>query len=751
MVMVINQRIKRVFLENKAQYIGSILLIILSCFTFTLMTHFAANYNRLNSEFADRYTQEDATFTTDKPIEDLPELQSAANAVIEEGRTFDYNLPGEKKLRVFSQNKSINLPAVTGGKGLSKSGDILIHPLFAAANDFKLGDRIKLSDKTFTVVGLVALPNYIYPLQSETDMMPPPTFGIAVISKEDFSVLDKGSSFYAVKFNQPGPTPRAQSAKFRELLESQGIGVTQWTDIKDNKRVSFVNAEGEVLNLVSRGVPTAMMLLAVVMVANVIWRLINRESTVTGALYALGYRRKEIYRHYLIYPLLIGLIGGVVGTVTGILPVRSMVEFMFSYIHIPLTGIRISPVLISLSLILPVILLTASSYFVLRKELKHSPVELMRSKQEKNKVNFLERVMNLERFTFSTKFKIREQLRSLSRIGFLLVGIAVATMLVLWGFTLKSGMDTLLTTSLTGTYDYVYEYTFKGLPRSPLSAGAEPFSAALFEPQGDAETEFYVTGITPNTGTLTLKDASGARLNTNQVIITRPLANRLEVEPGDTVSLVRKSDWQEFSVKIDAVADTYAGKFVFMPLSDYNETFGMPEGSYNGAFSNAPLNIPEDVSYSVVTMEEKVAAFEGAIKPLKSMVALLSVVAFFIGMIVIYVVTSLIVEENKNTISLMKIFGYRRKEVNSLVLNSSTAVIVIGFIIGIPLTTSAVGVLAQSMEKSVGLALPPMQIDPLYLVTGFAVVLLSYELSKRLCRKRVNRVSMSEALKAGME
>lgn len=582
-------------------------------------------------------------------------------------------------------------------------------------------------------------------------MMPPPTFGIGVISKDDFAALDRGSSFYVVKFNQPGPRSREQSAEVRKLLESQGIGVTQWTDIKDNKRVSFVNAEGEVLELVSKGVPTAIMLLAVVMVANVIWRLINKESAVTGALYALGYRKKEIYRHYLIYPLLIALIGGVIGTLIGILPVRPVVEFMFSYIHIPLTSIRFSPVLISLSLILPVILLTVSSCFVIRKELKHSPVELMRGKKEKNKVNYLERVLNLERFRFATKFQIRGQLRSLSRIGFLLVGIAVATMLVLWGFTLKSGMDTLLTTSLTGTYDYVYEYTFKGLPTGPMPEGAEPFSAELFEPRGDEETDFYVMGITPNGKTLTLKDESGSPLPTNQVIVTKPLANRMETYAGDTVNLVRKSDWREFSVKIDAVADTYAGKFIFMPLEDYNETFGMPEGSYNGAFSNVPVDIPEDAEYSVITMEEKVAAFEEAIKPLKAIVVLLSLIAFFIGMIVIYVVTSLIVEENKNTISLMKIFGYRKREVNSLVLNSSTVVIVIGFIIGIPLTTSAVGVLAGSMEKSVGLALPPLHIAPLYLAAGFIVVILSYQLSKLLCRKKVNRVSMSEALKTGLE
>ena len=83
--MVINKRIKRVLLENKAQYIESIMLIIFSCFAFTLMTQFAMNFERLANEFENGYAQEDATFTTAKKIGNLPELESAANAVIEEG------------------------------------------------------------------------------------------------------------------------------------------------------------------------------------------------------------------------------------------------------------------------------------------------------------------------------------------------------------------------------------------------------------------------------------------------------------------------------------------------------------------------------------------------------------------------------------------------------------------------------------------------------------------------------------------
>ncbi len=63
--------------------------------------------------------------------------------------------------------------------------------------------------------------------------------------------------------------------------------------------------------------PTTLLLLTSILISNVIGRLIHRESAITGALYALGYHKKEIYAHYLIFPLAIALIGGVIGTAAG--------------------------------------------------------------------------------------------------------------------------------------------------------------------------------------------------------------------------------------------------------------------------------------------------------------------------------------------------------------------------------------------------------------------------------------------------
>ncbi len=748
--MIINKRIIRVFFENKAQYIGAVLLIVFSCFLFTCLVLVSSNLTRLMNEYENRYVQEDASFTTDKSIENLQELEQAEDAVIEEGKTLDCTLSEGITLRVFTKNDKINLPAVVEGKNISGSGGILLNPTFAAAHNYKIGDVLTMSGKQFTIKGFMMLPNYIAPLKSETDLLySPQSFGIAVISREDFKALGKGSNFYAVKYNHSEANSRAQNVKFIELLKERGISIGQWTDIGVNGRVSAAVAKFNSASLMGRVIPIAALLLTAVLLGSVIGRMIKRESVIAGALYALGYRRKELYHHYLKFPLVIAGIGGVLGTVLGLFAVHPLLSVYFEFCEIPLTGIDYRPIVIIMSLLLPILFLGLSGFMVIHKELKHSPAELMKGDKEKIRVNFLERMFKLEKLKFASKFKIREQFRSLSRLALLLTGCAVATLFLLFGFFLKSGMDYFLTTEVKNAQNYQYEYVFDSLRTESAPTGSEPFSASKFLLSGDDKKVFNVVGALPDTKIYTLADESGNKLSTNQVIIAKPIADKLKVGPGGTITIVRKSDYQEFSLKVGGIADSY-NMFIYMPLSEYNEKFGMPEGSYNELFSNEPLDIPKNKQYTVLSIEDKIAAIQSGMVPLASMVVFISAMAFIIGLIIIYLVTSMIVEENKSTISLMKIFGYRKKEVNSLILNSSTIVVVAGYLIGIPISFVLMGGLMKALENSLVFSMPVM-IDPFYVIVGFVVVMLSYELSKLFCRRKVNTVSMNEALKAGME
>lgn len=58
------------------------------------------------------------------------------------------------------------------------------------------------------------------------------------------------------------------------------------------------------------------------------------------------------------------------------------------------------------------------------------------------------------------------------------------------------------------------------------------------------------------------------------------------------------------------------------------------------------------------------------IQPMKYSLTIMAIFAFIIALIVIYVVTSIIVEENKGNISMLKVLGYKKEEINSLILDT---------------------------------------------------------------------------------
>lgn len=748
--MILNRTIKRSMLESKSQYIGSAILIIMGCLLFTLLNQLAGNMGSLTSWFEKNYVQDDASFTTVGKLNDLQGLEQKFNARIEESSTLDYAFSKDKTLRIFSQNTKVDIPAVIDGKPLS-GNDILLDPAFAKANHLKIGGTVQILDQSFKIAGFMSLPNYIYPLKSANDVMVDPnSFGIAVVSKNDFHKFHSGNNFYSVKFDPANGSLDMQKAEFKSYLKDSNITVSGWTDVGENPRVAFLDAKIQGIRAISSTLPIFVLLLTCLLTGIVIWRMLKRESVIIGTLYAEGYRRKEIRKHYLLYPLSIAITGGIIGTALGALLLKPMLDYMVSYFNIPESSIRFSPGYILVSLLLPVLFLGLSGFLVLNRELKASPVELMRGGRDRNKVNFIERGLRLDRLRFSTKFKIREQLRSLSRLAFLLLGVVAATMLLLLGFTAKSSIDHLMNDNLKSTYKFQYEYVYNAPRQERQPSGTQIFNASTFALNSDRKTTFVITGIGSSPDYISLKDRTGAAFGADKVIATKPLAARLNVSPGDTVEVVNQLDAKKYSIKIDGIAETYIGEFIFMPISQFDSMLQFPSGSYAGLWSNDKLDIPENLLFSFRSVDDTINAFNASTQPLQVTVGVISLLSFVIGLIVIYVVTSLIIEENRDNISLMKIFGYRKREVDSLILNSSALVVVVGYIIGIPLILATMGAMFGSLTASVNLTMPATISYP-YVIAGFAVVYLTYELSKALSKKKISRISMGEALKASID
>lgn len=747
--MIINKKIKRTMLKSKSQYLGSLLLIIFSCLLFTMFNLLSVNLSGLLSSFERDYKQEDANFMTDKRLENIEALEAKFNMIIEESRFFDYSISNSKTLRIFRENTKVNIPAVVEGKVL-KLGDILIDPSYAKANKLKLGDSIKIYNQNLTISGFMSLPNYIYPLKSQSDIMNDPnSFGIAVIPKENFNILNKGNSFYAVKFNNNKTNLDYKISEFKDYLRSKNVVIISWMNSTDNPRITYMTAKLAGIDKMSSSMPMSILILTCILTGIVMWRMLKREAVIIGTLYALGYRKREIMKHYLLYPLSISLIGGLLGTILGAVTLRPMIGYYVSYFNIPVGYLSFNINYVILSILLPVTFLLICSYFVVNKSLKDSPVELMRGGKNKDKISFIERKVRLDKLSFNDKFRVRELLRSIPRTLFLLLGIIMATMLLLMGFTAKSSLDYLMKDSFSEAFKYNYQYVFNSVQYDKPEKG-EAFSEIPFALEPDNKLTFTVYGVSTDSKYISFKDKAGNVLTSNRVIITKPLADKLNINPKDTIRAVNKLDSKSYSITVDSIAETYVGNYIYIPLDKLNAMLEFPSGSYTGLWSTEKLDIPESKLLTAITVDDMRNAFNTMTKPLQAVVAGIAFMSFIIGLIVIYVVTALTIEENKENISLMKVLGYRNNEVYSLILNSSSFIVILGYILGVPLLLVSMQTLFKSITRDMNVSFP-VTIHSTYVLIGFIIIYLTYKLSNLLSRRKINRISMAEALKSRLE
>jgi len=748
--MALRKRLWRILLENKGRYIGTIILILLGSFYFIAATGVSGNLEKMVVGFAEEYGQEDLTFSTDKPLEDIAALEGESGARIEAYRQYDVKLPNGE-LRLLSLASKINIPAVLAGRGLENPGEILLDPKFCQLHGLAIGEQIELNGKTFHIVGTMAVPNYVVVLKNLYDVLPTNGFGIGIVAGAAFEAFPEAVTVYAATFADR-ENLNAQTAQLHKLLGEKGVSLSEWMDAKSNKRVSM--PWGNISSMKSMSFPVSIVffLLSCLIVGVMIMRMVKSDSVVIGTLYAQGYRRRELTWHYLAIPVLLSAVGGLGGILLALPFVKPVVASMLAFYILPDKGITFSPLNLALAVLMPVAFVGLSSFLVIRKILRKTAVELMKGDEQKAQVNSLERALRLDRFTFNTKFQIREQVRSIPRLLFLVLGVSAASMILLYGFTFNYSMDVLMDKGSLATYRYPLEYNFKevqNLQNGALPEGAEPYNALRGYPEGRQAVEFYLVGMEPDSVGFIIEDQQGNPLSRSQVNITSPLASRLKLKQGDTIRFVNKLDGKAYSLTIDGIVQAYGVQVVYMPLDEFNRMTGQPLGSYRTVLSSHEIDFDESLLAGVMDARDP-EAFEELAMPTTLIVASVTALAVLIAVIIIFLVTSLMIDESRNTISLLKVLGYRRKEIAKLILNSSTPAVFIGFWLGLPFMLAFGNILYGTVAEILNMAIP-MIVNPLYVLISFVVIFAVYEATKWLCGRKLAKISLSEALKAGTE
>lgn len=742
--MTLRKKLFRTIMDKKAQFLSAWLLIVISSIVFYSCTVAGANLIDNLHFFYNSHKVEDAQFALQKPLKNVSQLEKQDHAVIEQRYTTDASYTDNSVLRLIDATKKIDLYSVVKGQRLHANNDILLDQGFAKAHHLTAGDKIHLNGQTFNVTGFMAVPDYIYPLKSISGILKnPQAFGVGVVKQSVLKNWNGSHIYYSVRFSKDN------KALLKKQL-NQNNHLLSWIDKKDNNRISFVKGDIAGIKKMGEFLPVGILLISMVIILILLWRLMKNEVVQIGTLYALGYKKREIIGHYLSYAGILAISGSVIGTILGWLLLQPLLSTYAAFYNLPVLIVKLHWVYLLISLLLPLVIFLPLTWYLVQRVLRIPPVVLLKGGEIKVKVNMFERLFKLKNMRFNRKFIIRDIMRNLPRALFLIIGVMFATMLLLFGFVTKNSMQYLVTDNFQSVYHYKYDYVLNGPETTPPASGQIGSVAPFTYKKGNSKDTITVYGLKPDNSAIQLKDTSGKRLSFNAVIINKSLADKIGVHTGDSIKMTNQLTNKTIHLTIGRVADSYLGDMIYMPLDKFDQVNGYPSGSYTEIFSNKALNIPKDKLISATKASDTMAGFKQIIKPLNYGIAAIAVVAGIIAVIIIYILISLMIEENSFKISLMKVLGYSPHNIKKLMIGYNIWFVFIGFIIGIPVTIFSISSFMNSVTSGMNLTIP-IKVDWFSIVISFVILLIAYYISIWLNNKKLKSIRMTEVINRSTE
>lgn len=744
MVNTLLKRLPRTIRSNRWLFYGSIIMVLLSTMLYISLNALIRDIGESRQQFEQDSRIESATFLPERPFADLSAFERDNGLVVEPRRELDVAAPGGMTIRVFEQTTQVDLPIVTAGRSLQADTEMLLGQTAATALQTKLGSVMTLEGRSFTVVGFTSVPDYMYPIRTTDDagiILDPKVFGIAVVTPAAMDGLAKDPLTTWHVRTIGGDTSRARG------VLSETVGLNYWQAITSNPRYTLATAKLEGAAAVSTSMPLVILLLTSLLLAAAQGRMVRMQRNQLGTLKALGYTTRELVLHELALPAVIAVSGAVLGALSAVLTLHPLLGYMVSYFSIPLSTAGVPWNTVVVGLVAPSCFVVPAVALVALRLLAQTPVGLMQTTVLSTRPGLLERSLHLTRGSFQNRFAVRAAIRGLTRLALLILGAMLAGYLLLFGAAMRDSMNTIVHNAFQDVhFNYTYILTAPAL-ENPW--GGEAITMAPFTTE-DGTLTFQATGLSPSSTLLVPRDSSGAAISLDHIIATRALALKLGLKPGDSLTLRQSSTNLEVVLTVDAISESYTTAGIIMSRERLNGLLGTPAASFNAILSTTSLGIPaHDVLMSLSTAESR-AAFDSVLAPLYATLGGVALFAVFIALLALSIVTTLAVDEERITISLLKVLGYQPEELNRMVLGSGIVAASAGFLISIPLLLSSVRQLFTKTTSSISFSLP-IRLSPLSIVVCAVIMLGTYLASQWSGRRKLLSVPMAVSLKAARE
>ena len=739
--MTLQKKILRSLKKNLSFYItGSILTalcIMLWVGAFSVSRTVSGTYTRLFEENA----LEDGQFTVSTPLsdEDINALESEFSVILER-QSFQNISYGDTTIRLFADTQKTDKVVILEGAPLSSDNDALITYNYARAQGLSVGDSITLAGRDFVVCGLCIKPDYAAMYANMEDSFPNSTdFGIAVITGNTMESIGGYSSYYSVKYLAP-----EQESDFRAAVYSR-YGTLEYIGKSANPRTGGLLSQAGDLESEFSVYSPIIMLVVVVVIAMVLGRTVRRESRTIGTLMALGYRREELTRHYLWYALIPAIFGDILGLVLCYPFAKLFNLYMFSFAEHIEYQVQVPVGILIAAIAIPPVVYSLSAVLVLRRALAQDIVPLLRGSR-KGKVA---RLLSESRLPFPLLYGIRSLCGNISRSLTMIIGIAVASMAIILGGVYQDAYDDMLDNKVPkAMMGGQYEYGFTDF-QSENTYGDYGIIDVAFGVDG-TDSMFNLIGYDEGCSLLATETSSGEPLNYGEFYMTSSAARIFGVEPGNDFTFYDLISMKHTTVTISDIVENDVLSLIITSKANAAQILGRNADELNVIISGKPLDIPPELLKKSASLEDYRRNTESALNTARVVLSIVKVIGALICILVVILLSGMLIEENRRSISTLEVLGYRSQEIRRLILSPNHLLVPIGFALGIPLGLALADMIAMENAASGGILMSISLTGKTLLISAVFIV-VAYVVSLALSARKLKKVDMVECLKEERE
>ena len=518
--------------------------------------------------------------------------------------------------------------------------------------------------------------------------------------------------------------------------------LTQFLIAADNPRIDA--AAGDVIINRFAGILAGiiLMILFTYVISVFVIHNIEKESSVIGALYALGVTRGQLLFHYLLNPMLIAFLGGVVGCILGFSKYGTgwQMDDSIAYYSLPPMRIVTPGYLLFYSLIMPPVTAAVVNYLVINKKLKCTALSLLRNEQTAGKASRIQN-MNLGNMKFLLRFQIRQMLREIRSAFAVVIGMFICLLILIMSIDCAVLCINFGNACLEET-KYAYMYTYKYPTEDVPEGGTPAYVENLKKEAYGYNLDVTVLGIDDDNPYFPIATAD----KKNEIVISSAAAQKFGVKAGDKLVLSDEVNERDYAFTVKNIVNFTSGVYVFLNRDVMQELFDQEDDYYNVVFADHALDIDNGRLYATVSkenVEESSQIFTDMMGP---MVVMLVAISALIFMIVMYLMMKVMIDRSAFSISLMKVFGYRRREIRRLYLDGNFYVILLGALICVPLAKWSMDLVYPYCIANVAIGMD-LKFTPQIYIMIYGGILLCYMVINFLLVGRLNKLVPAEVLK----